>query len=500
MSVACKDGCVVMMTTLRIDLNQAGSGAQICSTNFRFLPRSIRTSCAVAFPVHRCIVQSRPSKSRLEGPMASPSLTVLWWALLITGVSLPEGLRAAREHAAHGDATSRHLAAATHAGEDGKVKEGSPRLVLCALLKNEVPYMIEWVEFHRLIGFSHIAVYDDGSTDNAMLAEALYRCAWQENPQQRGAEMPGAWSPAHCSIWCSREHGREYLSMRMSEWHEDPRQRRAIACGACFAAFKPQADWIIHADVDEFVWSPKYPHLPDYFLHEVPDHTHILYVGASRFGWEGQHKRYTWALEEVANPGVGHSVQLTNPNGMEQLLTQTHVHRAPDKRFGEPEELLKDSNERCRTWKAEHGRMSPCTNDNENVVGKTFIRGSTAEGIWTHGGSVKVNGEWIQLDNGMDMHTDKCPAPICERSDPFMLHVYHYRNPSIEDMTKKNIDWHWVDDPTVKDNQFLEDTWFFNQVRDVSLERFGDALRARIAPLMTASPQAASASRHHLLN
>lgn len=59
--------------------------------------------------------------------------------------------------------------------EGSTPKEGTPRLVLCSLMKNEVPYMIEWVEFHRLIGFHHIAIYDDSSTDNAMLAETLYR-------------------------------------------------------------------------------------------------------------------------------------------------------------------------------------------------------------------------------------------------------------------------------------------------------------------------------------
>ena len=47
--------------------------------------------------------------------------------------------------------------------------------MLCSLMKNEVPYLVEWVEFHRLMGFSYIAMYDDGSTDNAMLAETLYR-------------------------------------------------------------------------------------------------------------------------------------------------------------------------------------------------------------------------------------------------------------------------------------------------------------------------------------
>ena len=34
-------------------------------------------------------------------------------------------------------------------------------------------------------------------------------------------------------------------------------------------------------------------------------------------------------------------IRLTNLMGV-QLITQTHVHRAPEKRFGEPEELMKD--------------------------------------------------------------------------------------------------------------------------------------------------------------
>ena len=46
-------------------------------------------------------------------------------------------------------------------------------------------------------------------------------------------------------------------------------------------------------------------------------------------------------FEQVALADGGSEVQLLNPNGL-QLLTQTHLHRAPDKRLGEPEELLKD--------------------------------------------------------------------------------------------------------------------------------------------------------------
>ena len=49
------------------------------------------------------------------------------------------------------------------------------RLVACAQLKNEVPYVVEWIEFHRLVGFSHLVIYDDYSTDNIGLLETLYR-------------------------------------------------------------------------------------------------------------------------------------------------------------------------------------------------------------------------------------------------------------------------------------------------------------------------------------
>lgn len=49
------------------------------------------------------------------------------------------------------------------------------RLVACAQLKNEVPYVIEWIEFHRLVGFSHLVIYDDFSEDSVSLLETLYR-------------------------------------------------------------------------------------------------------------------------------------------------------------------------------------------------------------------------------------------------------------------------------------------------------------------------------------
>src|SRR5207248_10986601 len=39
-------------------------------------------------------------------------------------------------------------------------------LAICAIFKNEAPYLREWIEFHRLVGVSHFYLYRNGSTDD----------------------------------------------------------------------------------------------------------------------------------------------------------------------------------------------------------------------------------------------------------------------------------------------------------------------------------------------
>lgn len=47
--------------------------------------------------------------------------------------------------------------------------ERSPGVTLCAIARNEGPYLLEWIAWHRLLGFERIVVYsndsDDGSDD-----------------------------------------------------------------------------------------------------------------------------------------------------------------------------------------------------------------------------------------------------------------------------------------------------------------------------------------------
>lgn len=129
---------------------------------------------------------------------------------------------------------------------------------------------------------------------------------------------------------------------------------------------------------------------------------------------------------QIPDIGSGHSVELINPNGI-QLLTTSHIHRAPDARLGEPEQLLKDSNGDCMKWAQEIGEWSPCTNDYDNKFGKTFLRTQHARSVWTHGGALGGVFSKIILRNGADLHTADCPSPTCEQADSRLLHIYHFR-------------------------------------------------------------------------
>lgn len=129
---------------------------------------------------------------------------------------------------------------------------------------------------------------------------------------------------------------------------------------------------------------------------------------------------------QVPDIGSGHSVELINPNGV-QLLTTSHIHRAPDARLGEPEQLLKDSNADCVKWAKEIGEWSPCTNDYDNKFGKTFLRTAHARSVWTHGGALGGEFGKVILRNGADLHTADCPSPTCEQADSRLLHIYHFR-------------------------------------------------------------------------
>lgn len=113
--------------------------------------------------------------------MARLQTLAAWWLLAATpSLLVAAGRHHSREHAAASRDLLRHLRETQGRNQSSDLPESAPRgprLVACTLVKNELPYVVEWVEFHRLQGFSRIVIYDDSSDDNIALLETLYRCA-----------------------------------------------------------------------------------------------------------------------------------------------------------------------------------------------------------------------------------------------------------------------------------------------------------------------------------
>lgn len=48
-----------------------------------------------------------------------------------------------------------------------KKKKYKKKSTVCLIVKNEGPYLLEWIAHHRLIGFDKIVIYNNNSTDNS---------------------------------------------------------------------------------------------------------------------------------------------------------------------------------------------------------------------------------------------------------------------------------------------------------------------------------------------
>lgn len=47
-------------------------------------------------------------------------------------------------------------------------------ITICAKMYNSLPYVFEWIEFHRLQGVDRFVIYDDESDDDTLLLDEFY--------------------------------------------------------------------------------------------------------------------------------------------------------------------------------------------------------------------------------------------------------------------------------------------------------------------------------------
>ena len=68
------------------------------------------------------------------------------------------------------------------------------KLAICAIFKDEAPYLLEWLAFHRMMGVDAFVLYDNGSSDGgggliraSQYAEAVTLIDWSDRPGQLSA-------------------------------------------------------------------------------------------------------------------------------------------------------------------------------------------------------------------------------------------------------------------------------------------------------------------------
>jgi hypothetical protein len=130
----------------------------------------------------------------------------------------------------------------------------SAYLSICAIFKDEAPYLPEWIEFHRLVGVERFFLYDNASSDGGR--EIL-------EPWVRA----GVASLAECSM---------PLGEGGQGWAYADALRRA----------RGRTRWLAFIDLDEFLFSPGPTPLPD-VLTEYEQHPGIV-VNWQVYGSSGQ--------------------------------------------------------------------------------------------------------------------------------------------------------------------------------------------------------------------
>ena len=101
-------------------------------------------------------------------------------------------------------------------------------LSICAIYRDEAPYLREWLEFHRLVGAERFYLYDNGSVDEHL--EIL-------NP---------------------------YVADGIVRLHDWPMaQGQLPAYEHCIAEYGHESRWIAFIDLDEFLFSPTGRPLPE---------------------------------------------------------------------------------------------------------------------------------------------------------------------------------------------------------------------------------------------
>ena len=168
-------------------------------------------------------------------------------------------------------------------------------LSVCAIYRNEAPYIAEWIEFHRLVGVERFFLYDNGSQDDHLAVLNPYV-----------------------------EDG----TVVLQHWPFVPGQGPAYM--DCLKWHRYESRWIAFIDVDEFLFSPTEPQLPN-VLREYETWPGVA-VNCLMYGCSGHRSRPAGLVTEnyirrLNIPAANrHIKSIVDPTRTERLITPHHFH------------------------------------------------------------------------------------------------------------------------------------------------------------------------------
>ena len=129
------------------------------------------------------------------------------------------------------------------------------KLSVCAIMKDEAPYLIEWLEFHKLVGVERFYLYNNNSSDNTLDIVQPYI------------------------------QSREVV---LHDWPFSPKQQ-ASAYEHCLKEYKQESEWIAFLDLDEFLFPTEKEKLTEVL--EEFDSLPAVGVNTLTFGSSGHETR-----------------------------------------------------------------------------------------------------------------------------------------------------------------------------------------------------------------
>lgn len=179
------------------------------------------------------------------------------------------------------------------------------QFVICSKIGNEVPYLLEWIEFHRAQGVDRFALYTDDGTvspksQNSAQQIALIVSAYQDIgvtdlidlysvSSFLGEVQYDVLDPNTCNDTTTEMHR---LSQQSLLKH-------------CKETYQHLTEWLVHIDVDEFLHAPLHDTLSGFFdsLYELTPETSLSESFAANYLVGNLSGVYVWPVSYGLSSG-----------------------------------------------------------------------------------------------------------------------------------------------------------------------------------------------------